>query len=121
MNETIELLNRMMDATALRQRVLANNLANADTPQFHRRDVEFRSILADALETGGKSQLEIAQPRIFQDNVSPSSPDGNNVSAQTELGEMVENSVLYNFATKALMKKYNGMTKAIKGGATGQA
>jgi flagellar basal-body rod protein FlgB len=115
MNESIQLLNKLLDASALRQRILANNLANADTPRFKRRDVEFREMLAKAVDSADARELAIVQPKIIVDTAAPSRPDGNSVSVQRELGEMTENSLLYQFATRAVSRKYGTLRKAIKG------
>ncbi|MFH0880983.1 MAG: flagellar basal body rod protein FlgB, partial [Lentisphaerota bacterium] len=49
MDETTQVLNKMLDVSALRQRVLANNLANINTPGYKRLDVKFRDELTDAI------------------------------------------------------------------------
>jgi flagellar basal-body rod protein FlgB len=115
MNESIQLLNKLLDASALRQRVLADNLANVNTPRFKRKDVEFREMLAKAVHSEDAKALSVVQPKIVVDTVSPSRSDGNNVSTQRELGEMTENSLLYQFATRAVGRKYDTIRKAIKG------
>jgi flagellar basal-body rod protein FlgB len=116
MNESIQMLNRLLDASALRQRVLANNLANADTPRFKRKDVEFREMLTKAVDSANASrELSVVQPKIIVDTAAPSRPDGNSVSMQRELGEMTENSLLYQFATRAVSRKFDTIRKAIKG------
>ena len=112
MNESIQLLNKLLDVSALRQRVLADNLANADTPRFKRKDVEFRKMLAKAVDS---SNISTVQPKIVVDTAATRRPDGNSVSVQRELGEMTENSLLYQFATRAVSRKFNTLQKAIKG------
>ena len=118
MNESIQLLNKLLDASALRQRVLADNLANADTPRFKRRDVEFREMLAKAVDSADARELSVVQPKIVVDTAAPVRPDGNSVSMQRELGEMTENSLLYQFATRAVSRKFDTIRKAIRGRVT---
>jgi flagellar basal-body rod protein FlgB len=115
MNDPIQVLSKLLDATALRHRVLANNLANVDTPQFKRQDVTFRDAFAKAIESSDGTKLADVQPKIVVDTVTPGRPDGNNVSTQRELGEMTENSLLYQFATKSINFRFTQLTKAIKG------
>jgi flagellar basal-body rod protein FlgB len=115
MNESIQLLNKLLDATALRQRVLANNLANADTPRFKRQDVEFREMLAKAVNSSLDKDMAVIQPKIIVDTAAQTRPDGNSVSIQRELGEMTENGLLYQFATRAVSRKFDTIRKAIKG------
>jgi flagellar basal-body rod protein FlgB len=111
----IQLMEKLLDATALRQRVLANNLANINTPQFKRRDVQFRDMLAKAMESADPHKMDNMKPAIVEDMTSLSRPDGNNVSMQKELGEMTENGMLYQLASQIVKKKFDGITRAIKG------
>jgi flagellar basal-body rod protein FlgB len=115
MNDSIQLLSKLLDVTAVRHRVLANNLANVDTPRFKRQDVQFRDALAKAIKSSDESKVADVQPRVTEDAATPGRPDGNNVTTQRELGEMMENALLYQFATKAINLKFNSLTKAIKG------
>ena len=115
MNETTLILNKVLDTASLRHKVLANNLANASTPGFKRQDVDFQSALKSAIETGSKEAIEKVQPRVVEDTSVASRPDGNSVSTHIEMTQMTENSLLYDFATKALSAKYARMKSAIKG------
>ena len=115
MNESIQLLNKLLDVSALRQRVLADNLANADTPRFKRRDVEFREMLAKAIDSADAKKLSAVQPKVIVDTAAPVRPSGNSVSLQRELGEITENSLLYQFATRAVSRKFDTLRKAIRG------
>ena len=49
--KTVDILHRAMSASVLRREVIANNLANVDTPNFKRSDVNFESQLKRALES----------------------------------------------------------------------
>ena len=115
MNETLQILDKVLDSAALRQRVLANNLANINTPGYKRQDVKFRDQLADAIESGSRQKIEAVQPVVDRDNTSPARPDGNTVSLQDELATMAENSLLYNLATKLVNGKYSRLHSAIRG------
>ena len=115
MDESIQLLGKMMDVSALRHRVLANNLANADTPRFTRQDVKFKDLLANAMETGDAAKIAKVQPEVVQDTVSGYRPGGNNVSIQREMGEITENSLIYQFSGSAISRKYATLKKAISG------
>jgi len=115
MNESIDLLTKILDCTAMRQRVLANNLANANTPNFKRMDVKFRDALAEAIDSCGKESIRDVNPTVVEDTDAAATGDGNTVSLQKEIGEMGSNALLYGFATKAVSKKLAGLSKAIKG------
>jgi len=117
MNETIHILNRLLDASALRQQVLATNIATVNTPGFKRQEVRFRDLLADAIESGDRTRIEEFRPSVIEDTLCPARPDGNTVSMHTEMTAMTENSILYNFATRLVSSKYEGLKKAIRGSA----
>jgi len=112
-----------------RTEVLANNLANADTPGFRAQDIDFRKALAAAgtpaagvalnktnsahLNTansvnGSSSQLEYRVP------LAPSL-DGNTVDTQMEQAAFAENSVRYQSTLSFLSAKFRGLMTAITG------
>ncbi len=113
--QNIDLLSKVMDITTLRHRVLADNLANVDTPDFTRSDVTFQDALTNAIDSDNPFQLDHVQAVVEKDEFSPMSPDGNNVLLQKEMGGMMENQLLYNFAARVLDRKFAGLRKAISG------
>lgn len=90
---------------ARRMEVLAANLANADTPQYKARDVEFGSVLAGAM--ANRASLAVTDPRHIAANPPAASSelkyriphqpaqDGNTVEADLELSRYAENAVSY--------------------------
>lgn len=120
MDNTIILLNKLLDATSVRHQVLANNLANVNTVGYKRHDVHFKDALVSALKSESRPSeraMEIAsvEPEFFEDEVTPARADGNNVSTQVELGEISQNELLYRVSTKALSMKYERLKKAMGG------
>jgi len=115
MSEMTQFLEKVLDGAALRQRVLAHNLANLHTPGFTRQDVDFRQELAEAMASGKRTAVEQTEPQVYEDTVSRARPDGNNVSLRKELGCITENGIVYNLATKAMIAKHKGLLKAIQG------
>lgn len=115
MSDTIQILNKLMDSCALRQRVIAGNLANINTPGYTRREVEFQKVLSEAIRSGNDDKVAEAAPKVVLDQSGPYRRDGNNVSVQTEMEVMSDNSLLYNLATTAISRKYAGLHKAIGG------
>lgn len=111
----IVLLKKLMDGCAARQIVLANNLANANTPGFTRSDLSFREALAGALDSHDSRALAGLRPKLEVDKNSSAREDGNNVSAQKELGMMAQNGLLYEVTTRALSSSYARLLAAIKG------
>ena len=99
---TQAMLTKVLDATALRHRVLANNLANVNTPRYHRQDVDFGAELAEAVKKGGADGAANMVLDVKIDNVSPERWDGNNVQLETELSSISENSLQYQTAMQVL-------------------
>ncbi len=118
-------------ATLLRARraeVLANNIANADTPGFKAHDLDFASMLKGerAVASGlslqapqaGHQQL-LADPSMAADMMFriPTQPsvDGNTVEVQEEMARYSENAIDYQASFDFLNRKFKGLTKAIRG------
>ncbi len=110
-----------------RSSVLASNLANADTPGFKARDIDFRSVLAAA--DAGQVHLRTTNPAhigaggglsadaqlMYRVPVQPSL-DGNTVNSQVEQAEFAENAVRYQSTLTFLTGKFKGLKLAITGG-----
>jgi flagellar basal-body rod protein FlgB len=89
-------LQQGMSGAGLRQQLLANNLANVNTPGFKRSDVDFQASLASALSSGdatGAVGSLAFRPQV--DSATSMRADGNNVSADQELADMTENAIQY--------------------------
>ena len=115
MSEQIEMLKKMVDACAMRHRLLANNIANANTDGFKRQDVDFKAALANAIKSGKPGEISNVQPEVYTDKSSKARANGNNVSIQKEMGSLMDNTMLYKFTTRALSRKFNRLKSVIKG------
>jgi flagellar basal-body rod protein FlgB len=89
-------LEKALEGSALRQRLLANNLANANTAGFKRTDVDFQSALASALDRG-ETDNQVARARFapVTDSTTSTRADGNNVDVDAEMANLSENAVTY--------------------------
>ena len=87
-------LERAISGASMRQGVLANNLANAETPGFRRMDVDFHDALAQAMDSGQSSTIEAAQFTPQQD-AQTMRADGNGVDIDTESAAMAKNGLEY--------------------------
>ena len=89
-------LERALEGSSLRQRALANNLANANTVRFKRSDVDFQSALADALDAADPA-ADVATTSFapVTDTVTTARLDGNNVDVDAEMANLSENAVTY--------------------------
>lgn len=103
----IDVLDKAADASNLRGEILNNNIANVDTPNYKRKDVQFETLLQAAIGGGGTSledtiadiNTDLSQLNGFTytDNSSLSYRlDGNNVNIDTENAYLAENQIRYN-------------------------
>ncbi|MGH1486202.1 MAG: flagellar basal body rod protein FlgB [Cellvibrionaceae bacterium] len=111
-----------------RAQVLANNLANIDTPNYKARDVDFKGILqGEAQLSQSKSAMRVTDNQhivgqsLSSDNSLlyriPQQPsiDGNTVEEQIEHSAYMENNLAFQTSFTFLNKKFTGLMRAIKG------
>jgi flagellar basal-body rod protein FlgB len=109
----IEALEAGLRATSLRQALIANNIANLDTPGYRRKDVQFKEVLAKAMDTG-EADLDELNPKIVTPNETEVNAQGNDVDLDTEMGEMLKNSGQYKLFVRMLAKVYQRMNIAMQ-------
>ena len=125
MTQNLDFHTKALVVRAERQRVIASNIANADTPGYVARDVNFREAMAQATgnasqpgavplasstgQLGGGSTLAYAPQ-------SQPSMDGNSVDLDRERSNFVDNSVRY----ESTLRFINGQSKTILSAIQGQ-
>lgn len=112
-NTIVELLEAGLRAESLRQKAIANNVANLQTPGYRRVDVKFEELLAKALDSPGEVDLKEIEPQMYQPNQTPVKSNGNDVNLETEVGQMVKNTLRHKAYIRLLTKKYDQMEMAI--------
>ena len=86
-------LQAAIRGAGLRQTALAQNVANANTPGYQRKDVDFESSLQAAM-AGGQNPDNL-QFSVETDASAPMQPDGNSVDIDTEAAKLSENGINY--------------------------
>lgn len=124
----VPILQKTLDASMLRARVIANNIANVNTPGYQRVDVSFEGQLREALDKGrlqgartdnghvplGRPDVWNVQPQVERP-VDPSEPSGvNNVDIDTEMAKLAENQIVFNYALKFNKGVYNKLNAAVQ-------
>jgi len=109
------LLQKMLDAASLRHRVVANNIANVNTPGYQRRVVHFREQLAQAIAGGDTARIAELRPEIQVSSAGPTRPDGNNVTLERELADLMKNALVYKTCTQLLSARIASYRAAITG------
>lgn len=109
-----ELLAALLDLTHARHSVLAANVANADTPGYKRRDVDFARSLRQLLMAGSAGHRTREQIVIREDD-RPAGRDGNNVTVDEELTLLLQNALVYRVATQIVSSRLSLMRRALGG------
>ena len=131
--KAVGLLKKSMDVSVMRRDVIANNVANAEVPNFKRSDVNFETSLKAALESeNSKPALELAvtdprhiqigkpadwqaiEPRTVLDYLSTSKNNGNNVDAEQEFMDSLRNQLQYSLMTQAANFEFNQVNLVLK-------
>lgn len=111
------LVNKLMDLSTRQQSALANNLANADTPGYVRRELDFQSQLAECLKAGDTQGVADLKGELVEDTSGPARIDGNNVNLPNEMAEMAQNGVLHQLLGRVYNTRVRILKDAIKGAA----
>ena len=122
-------LKKGLDVGAMRQRVIANNIANVNTPGFKKSAVEFESLLKAALgrdtmklvatdprHFGAASSLAELKPEVRVNEATSMREDGNNVDMDEEMTNLAVNSIKYQAVTRELSDRISLLGYVITGG-----
>lgn len=115
-DDTGSVVNKMMELSTARQKILSQNLANSNTPDYIRKDVKFNRQLEDALKSGStRAEIKNLTPKVYEDLKNAPRKDGNNVKASEELSQLMQNSLEHRLLTRARQTRGNILKMAIKG------
>lgn len=106
----LSLLTHVLDASSLRHRVIAQNVANVNTPGYRRLEVAFGSDLARAFGTPAVP----VRPRVVVAD-GPERVDGNTVDIDKEMNDLTKNALLYQAATQIIASRVATLRSAISG------
>lgn len=124
----INVLEKAADASWNRESLIANNIANVDTPGYKRQDLNFESVLQQEIgsnkgvPSSGSLDKRIANadlsdlvPQVYTDYSNFSyRMDGNNVDIDTEQVELASEQIKYEALTKSVSSEFERMKAAIK-------
>ena len=120
----VNVLNKAADAAWTRNDVLANNIANMDTPGYKRQDVDFESQLKQAMRStrfksvdarvGATNDTEL-ETRVYTDASGFSYRlDGDNVDIDTETARLAENQIKYNGLVQSMNEEFTNLKMVMK-------
>lgn len=103
-------LQSALDGLSARQRAIADNIANVNTPGYTAQRVAFEEELARSVQSGSRGVLAPSLSRSLE----PTDLEGNNVNLDTETISNVDTQLRYQFATQAVGGEANAMRAAIR-------
>jgi flagellar basal-body rod protein FlgB len=131
--KTVAILQRGMDVSTLRREVIANNIANADTPNFKRSTINFEAQLKralDAEQTKAVPSAFVTDPRHISfdtkmdwqdvkpvrqlDYLTQGKSNGNNVDLQEELMSAEQNQMMYSLMAQAAANEFNQLNIVLR-------
>ncbi|WP_026475994.1 flagellar basal body rod protein FlgB [Alkaliphilus transvaalensis] len=130
MYNQVNLLTNALNASWKRNEVIANNIANANTPNFKRSDVEFEKLLEGYLKGNklagdrthqnhipiGMKSLDEVRHRVVKNDSFSTRLDGNNVDVDVEMAEMAKNTITFNTLSTQLNNHFARLKIAINEG-----
>ncbi|PWU16144.1 MAG: flagellar basal body rod protein FlgB [Bdellovibrio sp.] len=130
-DKTIQGLATSANMRLLRQNLTSSNIANAETPEFHAKKLDFEEALARSLDLDGLRTLSTShpehipvgggslshvRPEIYDNPDVPVNSDGNTVNLEREMSALAENTVLYRAAVQLINKKLGALKYAVTEG-----
>ena len=112
-NKTLETL---LDYTSIKQKVIGQNIANAETKNYKRREVEFKELLDMGMKKSSKVQQKETDFSVKLDEESQVITQGNNVDINKEMADLAKNSLMFKFASKKINGYYKTIQGVIRGG-----
>lgn len=122
---------KAIDAAALRQKTIAQNIANVDTPHFKRSEVNFEDSFKRALDRMPRrlagfrtdnqhipinppSDPRDVMPTMWRQNDTFSRPDDNNVDLDVEMAELAKSQLMYDALMESLSRKFKNLKNAMR-------
>jgi flagellar basal-body rod protein FlgB len=106
---TFNALTSALDGLSLRQRAIADNIANINTPAYHAKRVRFEEALADSVDAGDGRVAATTGTSL-----EPTRLNGNNVNLDTETLSSIDTMLRYQFATQAVNGSFTSMRTAMR-------
>ena len=122
----VNVLDKAADASALRNKIIGNNIANVDTPGYKRQDVAFEQDLQRALKNSryeslddkvGSVKLKRLNGTVYTDYANYSyRVDGNNVDIDNENVELASNQLKYNGIIQSMTQQFTNLKSVMGSG-----
>lgn len=129
--KTVNGLATSLSMRQLKQTVIQSNVANAETPGYHSRKMDFEEALGRAMDLDGMNSLSTSdkqhfalgtisavkqRPEIYENPDVVANNDGNTVDLEKEMASLTENAILYKSALQLINKKLAALKYAATDG-----
>lgn len=129
---TVDLLQRNLDVTSMRHEVIADNIANAETPNFKRSELNYETRLHKAIESQRHQGLEAktthekhmpfhrpvdyrsVKPKLGLDYLTQSKNNGNNVDVEVETMNLLQNQLKYQMMTRSINHQFSQVNLVLR-------
>lgn len=117
-NSVTGVMERALDLNWIRQQLISNNIANVDTPNYKRMDIDFKSSLLKALadQPASQSGTDKIKPEFVVSDDLTHSNDGNSVDIEKEMAVQAVNSLQYALLTRLVSDQLGMLKTAISEG-----
>ena len=113
--ERMDFLSQLLNAATMRHDVIAQNIANVNTPGFQTLAVSFEEMLQQASGTTAEPSASSIPPQIVPGTGGIERSDGNNVDVDQEVARLQKNTLLFKVYTQVLATEIAQMRSAISG------
>ena len=113
--ESMDLLSRLLSVATLRHDVIAQNVANVNTPGYQTLEVSFEEAFQEAMKNGADASQPAAAPQVVLGNGGIERADGNNVDVDLEISRLQKNSLYFKVYTQLLAGELAQFRSAISG------
>ncbi|MDO5095094.1 MAG: flagellar basal body rod protein FlgB [Peptostreptococcaceae bacterium] len=122
-NNSIKLTQKTLDFLWKRQGIIANNIANQDTPNYKAKLLTFEESVQSQIENVGKKKnaknysraIDRINMEVEENNSGSNRMDGNNVSPDAEYAELARTGLQYQYALRAINDEFMRIRSVIKG------
>lgn len=114
-DNNIEVLSKLLDLTSVKNKAIANNIANVNTPGYRKLEVTFQEELREAVKSKNVDKINNVEEEIAFSKSAIIRKNGSNVDMDKELVEFFKSSDKHNICLEILSKKFKGIISAIQG------
>lgn len=136
-NTTVEVLGKNIDLRARNQNLISSNIANAETPGYTPKSLEFEGQLQAAVKKttmsgsagsgsvtnprhiplhGSAERIDQVQGQVIETPAKTPGRDGNSVELENEMSKMMQNQVLFNASVQLLARQFTELRTALREG-----